>query len=109
LLSQGFGSPYLEGNAGEQVEIEAKYGGYIQRQRAQVARMARLEQRQIPEEFDYDAIVSLRYEARHKLKIFQPATLGQASRIEGVTPADMAILMVHLERARHGAGRPSPV
>jgi len=109
LLSQGFGSPDLQADAGEQVEIEAKYGGYIQRQRTQVARMARLEQRHIPEEFDYDAIASLRYEARHKLKMFRPATLGQASRIDGVTPADMAILMVHLERASHGAGRPSPV
>ncbi len=109
LVSQGLGSPGLNSEAAEQVEIEAKYEGYIQRQRAEVARMARLEQRQIPEEFDYDAITGLRYEARHKLKLFRPATLSQASRIDGVTPADMAILMVHLERARHETGRPSPV
>jgi tRNA uridine 5-carboxymethylaminomethyl modification enzyme len=109
LVSQGLGSPDLKADAAEQVEIDAKYEGYIRKQGAAVARMARLEQMQILEGFDYDAIASLRYEARHKLKIFRPATLGQASRIDGVTPADMAILMVHLERASHGAGRPSPV
>jgi tRNA uridine 5-carboxymethylaminomethyl modification enzyme len=109
LVSKGFGSPDLKADAAEQVEIEAKYEGYIWKQRAAVARMARLEQRQIPEGFDYDAIAGLRYEARQKLKTFRPTTLGQASRIDGVTPADTAILMIHLERARHGKGRPHPV
>jgi tRNA uridine 5-carboxymethylaminomethyl modification enzyme len=101
LISLGFGSPSLKADAAEQVELEAKYEGYIQRQRSEVARMARLEERHIPREFDFDAITGLRYEARQKLKKLRPATLGQASRIDGVTPADMAILMVHLERARH--------
>jgi len=100
LVSQGFGSSDLKADAAEQVEIEAKYAGYIRRQRGEVARMARLEERRLPEGFDYDAISGLRHEARQKLKMFQPATLSQASRIDGVTPADMAILMVHLERAR---------
>jgi len=100
LVGKGFGSPEPGAEAVEQVEIEAKYAGYIQKQRAAVARMARLEQRRLPESFDYDAIISLRHEARQKLKTFRPATVGQASRIEGVTPADMAILMVHLERTR---------
>jgi tRNA uridine 5-carboxymethylaminomethyl modification enzyme len=100
LASQGFGCPSLKADAAEQVEIEAKYAGYIRKQSAEVARMARLEEKRLPKGFDYDAIDGLRYEARHKLKMFQPATLGQASRIDGVTPADMAILMVHLERAR---------
>lgn len=100
LVSQGFGSPGLKSDAREQVEVEAKYEGYIRKQRGEVARMARLEERHIPPRFDYDSIPGLRYEARQKLNKFQPATLGQAARIDGVTPADMAILMVHLERAR---------
>jgi tRNA uridine 5-carboxymethylaminomethyl modification enzyme len=101
LVSLGFGSPNLKGDAMEQVGLEAKYEGYIEGQRGEVARMARLEERHIPREFDYDATTGLRYEARQKLKRLRPATLGQASRIDGVTPADMAILMVHLERRRH--------
>ena len=100
LVSQGFGSLGLSADVAEQVEIEAKYAGYIRKQRTQVARMARLEGRRMPKGFDYDATIGLRYEAQQKLKVFQPTTLGQASRIDGVTPADMAILMVHLERGR---------
>jgi len=100
LIAEGLGSPGLKVDVGEQVEIEAKYAGYIRKQNGEVARMARLEQRRLPQGFDYHAIDSLRHEARQKLKLFQPATLGQASRIDGVTPADMAILMVHLERVR---------
>jgi len=98
LISEGYGSPDLNPDAAEQVEIEAKYEGYIRKQRNEVARMARLEARHIPMEFDYDGITGLRYEARQKLERFRPVTLGQASRIDGVTPADMALLMVHLER-----------
>jgi tRNA uridine 5-carboxymethylaminomethyl modification enzyme len=88
----------LKIDAAEQVEIEAKYAGYIEKQRVEVTRMARLEARHIPKGFDYDGIAGLRYEALQKLKRHQPATLGQTSRIDGVTPADVAILMVHLER-----------
>jgi tRNA uridine 5-carboxymethylaminomethyl modification enzyme len=84
----------------EQVEIETKYQGYIERQMAEVERVRRLEEKAIPQEFDYDSITSFRKEAREKLKRFQPATLGQASRISGVTPADIAILLVHLEKAK---------
>jgi len=98
LISEGYGAPDLEPDAVEQVEIEAKYEGYVRKQQSQVARMARLEERHIPPGFDYDSITGLRYEARQKLQRFRPATLGQASRIDGVTPADISILMVHLER-----------
>jgi len=97
----GFGEADISIDCSEQVEIEAKYDGYIQRQMAEVDRVSRLETRGIPEGFDYDKIYGFRREAREKLKRFQPATLGQASRIYGVTPADIAILMVHLERARN--------
>jgi len=84
----------------EQVEIEAKYAGYIAQQRAAVDRLRKLEERHMPPDFDYDAISGLRYEARLKLNRFRPTTLGQACRLEGVTPADISILLVHLERRR---------
>ena len=84
----------------EQVEIEAKYAGYIARQQRQVERMKRLEARRIPATFDYDSVVGLRNEARQKLTRFRPATVGQAARIQGVNPADISLLLVHLERDR---------
>jgi tRNA uridine 5-carboxymethylaminomethyl modification enzyme len=84
----------------EQVEIEAKYAGYIAKQQRQVERMRRLETRPIPQYFDYDAVVGLRSEARQRLAHFRPATLGQAARIQGVNPADISLLLVHLERDR---------
>ncbi|MDY6892880.1 MAG: tRNA uridine-5-carboxymethylaminomethyl(34) synthesis enzyme MnmG [Chloroflexota bacterium] len=105
LLSKlGYGEAGLVHDCREQVEIEAKYEGYIERQRTEVDRVNRLEERAIPPGFNYDDISGFRIEARERLKYFQPATLGQASRIYGVTPADIAILMVHLERARRAEG-----
>ena len=83
-----------------QVEIEAKYSGYIQKQRQQVERFRRLEEKKIPINVDYDQVIGLRNEAREKLKRFRPMTLGQASRINGVTPADVSILTVYLEKLR---------
>jgi tRNA uridine 5-carboxymethylaminomethyl modification enzyme len=100
LTDIGFGQPSLEPECVEQVEIETKYQGYIERQMAEVERVLRLEEKAIPQGFDYDSITSFRKEAREKLKRFLPATLGQASRISGVTPADIAILLVHLEKAK---------
>jgi len=93
-------SQRLPPDAADQVAIEAKYAGYIERQRQEVERMRRLEERSIPASFDYDAIVGMRKEAQEKLKHFRPATVGQASRISGVNPPDLSILLVHLERAR---------
>ena len=79
-----------------QVEEEIKYSGYIDRQRMQVARQARHENRRIPETFQYEAAGGLSREAREKLSIQRPRTLGQASRIPGVTPADIAVLEILL-------------
>jgi tRNA uridine 5-carboxymethylaminomethyl modification enzyme len=98
LCHLGLGNPNLSPECMEQVELEAKYQGYIERQRTEVQRMHRLEQRHIPQDFPYEDIAGFRTEARQKLQRFKPATLGQASRIDGVTPADIAILMVHLQR-----------
>ncbi|MFC1999429.1 tRNA uridine-5-carboxymethylaminomethyl(34) synthesis enzyme MnmG [Chloroflexota bacterium] len=100
LLLLGPGSAELDPEVTEQVEIAVKYHGYIEKQKRDVQRMHRLEESRIPPDMDYDALVSLRYEACQKLKRFRPATLGQASRIDGVTPADMAVLMVHMGRRR---------
>ena len=83
----------------EQVAIEAKYAGYIEKQRREVDRVKRLEKRAIPADFDYAVPVGLSNEAREKLKKFRPATVGQASRIAGVNPADISILLVYLETA----------
>jgi tRNA uridine 5-carboxymethylaminomethyl modification enzyme len=83
----------------EQVEISIKYAGYIKRQESETARSSSLEGKQIPENFDYGTVPSLRMEARQKLNQIRPATIGQASRISGVSPSDIGILLVWLKRA----------
>ena len=90
--------PPLDREIGEQVEISVKYEGYIARQSAQVEHFLKLERRRIPADLDYEAVGSLRIEARQKLEKFRPETLGQASRIAGVSPADVAVLQVFLEK-----------
>ncbi|HEX2034526.1 MAG TPA: tRNA uridine-5-carboxymethylaminomethyl(34) synthesis enzyme MnmG [Chloroflexota bacterium] len=81
----------------EQIEIEAKYAGYVRKQLAEVARAERLEHQRIPEHLDFTAVPGLRHEAREALARFRPLTIGQASRIAGVTPADVAVLLVRLK------------
>ncbi len=80
----------------EQVNINIKYDGYIRRQQSQVKQFKRMENRRIPEEIDYDQVPSLRIEARQKLKEFRPVNIGQASRISGVSPADVSVLLVYI-------------
>jgi tRNA uridine 5-carboxymethylaminomethyl modification enzyme len=89
---------YLSEEIIQQVEIAIKYEGYITRQEAEVGKMKAFEEKQIPESFDYADVPSLRNEARQKLAKIRPATLGQASRISGVSPSDIGILMVWLKR-----------
>ena len=88
--------PTLDTAVIEQVEIEIKYEGYIERQRQQVEHFRKLESRRLPEDIDYTAIPSLRLEARQKLQKFRPENVGQASRISGVSPADISVLLVWL-------------
>jgi tRNA uridine 5-carboxymethylaminomethyl modification enzyme len=88
----------------EQVTIETKFEGYLAKQQNQIDRVKRLESMPIPRDFNFDALRGLRLEARQKLSRFQPATLGQASRIAGVNPADVSILLVHLERQNGAKG-----
>lgn len=82
----------------EQVEIEIKYEGYIRRQQAQIDEMRRLEKKLLPADMDYHAISGLRLEAAEKLAKIRPASIGQASRISGVSPADISVLLIHLAR-----------
>ena len=82
----------------EQVEINIRYEGYIARQKKQVEQFEKLENKKIPDRIDYDDVGSLRLEARQKLKEFRPASIGQASRISGVTPADVTVLLIYLEK-----------
>ena len=86
----------------EQVTIQTKYEGYIEREWAQVRQMNKLESRRIPPDFDYDSVSGITAEAREKLIKIRPFSLGQASRISGVSPADISVLMVVLEQKKHG-------
>ena len=83
--------------AAEQVEIETKYAGYIRRQQSTIEKFSRVESIRIPDTFDYRGIPNLRAEAREKLLKVLPGNLGQAGRISGITPADVAILMLYLK------------
>ncbi len=82
----------------EQIEMEIKFAGYIERQKKEVAKLEHLDEIKIPKEFDYHKVVGLRTEARQKLSRFTPGNLGQASRISGLTPADISILMIALQK-----------
>lgn len=90
--------PVLSQDVTEQVEIELKYEGYIRRQMSQVTQFKKMEHKRIPADIDYDAIPSIRIEARQKLKQVRPENVGQASRISGVSPADISVLLVYLGR-----------
>ena len=85
----------------EQVEIEIKYEGYIERQKRQVEQYKKMEKKRIPADLDYNDISSLRLEARQKLISYKPVSVGQASRISGVSPADISVLLVYLEHFRY--------
>ncbi len=89
--------PDLPRQVFEQVEINLKYEGYIKRQLAQVQELKRLEVKKIPSDIDYDKVTNLRLEAIEKLKKIRPETIGQASRISGVSPADIAVLLIYLK------------
>ncbi len=93
--------PTLKYDVVEQVNISIKYDGYIKRQMKQVKEFKKLENKKLPEHFDYDQVNSLRIEAKQKLNLYQPVSVGQASRISGVSPADISVLLVYLEQMYH--------
>jgi tRNA uridine 5-carboxymethylaminomethyl modification enzyme len=97
----------------EQVEISIKYAGYINKQNEDVERAAHFEHLRLPEQLDYSKVTALSFEARQKLAAQRPETLGQASRISGITPATISLLLIHLKKGRfqgfaandvHGSG-----
>ena len=93
--------PELPKEIFEQVEIDIKYEGYIKRQEAQIAEMRRLEVKKLPQDINYADLGGLRLEAVEKLSKIRPENVGQASRISGVSPADISVLLIHLEKDGH--------
>ena len=104
-LSSSLRAEDIPPEVAEQVQIELKYEGYIDRQRVQIARSRKMEGMRIPADLDYAALKQISNEAKHKLAHIRPRTLGQAGRISGVTPADISVLMVHLAATRAGPHR----
>ena len=96
--------PDLPADVEEQININIKYDGYIRRQKQQVAQFKKMEGKKLDENFDYSTVKSLRKEAVQKLNLYKPANIGQASRISGVSPADISVLMVHLEQMKYRSG-----
>jgi tRNA uridine 5-carboxymethylaminomethyl modification enzyme len=99
------GQGATDGAVAEQVEIQLKYAGYITRQQAEVTRQGQQEHQPIPEDLDYAEVRGLSFEARQRLAQHRPQTVGQAGRIQGITPAAISLLLVHLKRRRAGAAR----
>lgn len=97
---QGVGPGVADVKVAEQVDIQAKYSGYISRQQEEIARQQRHEKTSLPEKIDYDHVTGLSAEVREKLMRIQPATIGQAARIPGVTPAAISLLLVYLKKRR---------
>jgi tRNA uridine 5-carboxymethylaminomethyl modification enzyme len=92
--------PELAATVIEQVEIAAKYSGYIERQKDDVVRAAHFENLKLPQDLDYMQVAALSIEARQKLNRHKPETLGQASRISGITPASISLLTIHLKKTK---------
>ena len=92
--------PELPEAVAEEVEIQIKYAGYLERQEKQVAEFKKEESRLLPKDIDYNAIAGLRLEARDKLSAIRPMSIGQAGRISGVSPADIAVLLIYMEQRR---------
>ena len=97
--------PKLPAEVAEQININIKYEGYIRRQTQQVAQFKKMEGKKLEPDFDYSLVKSLRKEAVQKLNLLKPANIGQASRISGVSPADISVLMVYLEQNRRNGGQ----
>ena len=92
--------PQLSEHQKTMMEVQIKYEGYIKKQEQQIEKFRKLEDRKLPQDFNYDSVEGLRIEARQKLNSFRPLSVGQASRISGVSPADINVLLIHLEKMR---------
>src|SRR5699024_3317980 len=89
--------PFLTKQEAEEVEIQLKYEGYIKMQEAQVEKFKKLETKLLPEDIDYETVQGISLEARQKLNKFKPRSIGQASRISGISPADVSVLLIYLQ------------
>ena len=96
--------PVLSRHQKTSMEVEIKYGGYIQKQLAQIEKFKRLENKKLSADMDYSKIDGLRIEAQQKLNALKPVSIGQASRISGVSPADINVLLIYLEKQRRSRG-----
>ena len=92
--------PVLSQHQKTMLEVQIKYEGYISKQMQQIEKFKKLENRKLSQNFDYNEVEGLRIEARQKLNQFRPVSVGQASRISGVSPADINVLLIHLEKLR---------
>ena len=104
----GCGRRDVPGEIAEQLEIQARFAGYLEKQESHVVRMEKLEKKRLPPDLDYRQLRGLSREAQDKLAQVQPQTLGQAARVPGVTPADVSVLWVCFERQRRGAAAQNP-
>ena len=104
-LVEALGEGVSDPEVAEQVEIQLKYQGYINRQQAEVERQANQAHQKIPDDMNYDDVAGLSFEARQRLSQHRPQTVGLASRIQGITPAAISLLLIHLKRLRAGAAR----
>ena len=96
--------PALSSHQKTMMEVQIKYEGYIEKQLRRIEKFKKLENKKIPQDMDYDLIEGLRLEARQKLNDIRPLSIGQASRISGVSPADINVLMIYMEKERRRKG-----
>jgi tRNA uridine 5-carboxymethylaminomethyl modification enzyme len=94
----GLGPGVSADQVAEQVEIQARYAGYLERQQADIARLQRHQEQALPTDFDYNAVRGLSNEVCEKLRAVRPQTIGQAARIPGITPAAVSLLLIHLRK-----------
>lgn len=105
LMSLSSDSPKVDPLVAEQIEIQSKYSGYIERQKEEIERLQRHNDKAIPESFDYSAISGLSNEIKEKLLKIKPATVGHASRVQGVTPAAISLILVFLKKQKRSGGK----
>jgi len=101
MAIEGIGPGVTATDVAEQVEIQAKYAGYLKRQQAEIERQQHYREQPLPVNFDYNAVTGLSGEACEKLQDVQPQTIGQAARIPGITPAAVSLLLVHMKKHRY--------
>ena len=101
MAVEGIGPGVSDARVAEQIEVQARYSGYLERQQAEISRQQRYQEQALPADFDYNAVRGLSNEACEKLQAVRPLTIGQASRIPGITPAAVSLLLIYLRKRGH--------